>query len=80
MDFTSLSYLQGGIDLKEKVRRIFPDLNLDLLESDDEEAEESDSEDSAADDSEDSAEAPAKKSVKKPARATIEIHRVNVSE
>lgn len=47
---------------------------------DDEEAEESDSEDSAADDSEDSAEAPAKKSVKKPARATIEIHRVNVSE
>ena len=47
---------------------------------DDEEAEESDSEDSAADDSEDSAEAPAKKSVKKPARATIEIHRVNVSD
>ena len=47
---------------------------------DDEEAEESDSEESAADDSEDSAEAPAKKSVKKPARATIEIHRVNVSE
>ena len=50
---------------------------------DDEEAEESDSEgseDSGNDDSEDSAEAPAKKSVKKPARATIEIHRVNVSE
>lgn len=47
---------------------------------DDEESEDSDSEDSAADDSEDSAEAPAKKSVKKPARATIEIHRVNVSE
>lgn len=40
----------------------------------------SDSEGSEADDSEDSAEAPAKKSVKKPARATIEIHRVNVSE
>lgn len=40
----------------------------------------SDSEDSESDDSEDSAEAPAKKSVKKPARATIEIHRVNVSE
>ncbi|EHA8586323.1 hypothetical protein COCNU_scaffold000185G000020 [Cocos nucifera] len=39
MDFASLSYLQGGIDLKEKVRRIFPDLNLNLLESDDEEAE-----------------------------------------
>ncbi|KAG1363919.1 hypothetical protein COCNU_11G007460 [Cocos nucifera] len=38
MDFASLSYLQGGIDLKEKVRRIFPNLNLDLLESDDEEA------------------------------------------
>ena len=49
---------------------------------DDEESEESDSdsEGSEADDSEDSAEAPAKKSVKKPARATIEIHRVNVSE
>lgn len=47
---------------------------------DDEDAEESDSEGSEADDSEDSAEAPAKKSVKKPARATIEIHRVNVSE
>lgn len=51
---------------------------------DDEESEDSDSEDSEADDSEDSAEdsaeAPAKKSVKKPARATIEIHRVNVSE
>jgi len=40
----------------------------------------SDSEGSEADDSEDSAEAPAKMSVKKPARATIEIHRVNVSE
>ncbi|KAG1346631.1 hypothetical protein COCNU_06G004600 [Cocos nucifera] len=40
MDFASLSYLQGGIDLKEKVRRIFPDLNLDLLESNDEEVEE----------------------------------------
>lgn len=40
----------------------------------------SDSEGSEADDSEESAEAPAKKSVKKPARATIEIHRVNVSE
>ncbi|KAG1327832.1 hypothetical protein COCNU_01G017660 [Cocos nucifera] len=40
MDFASLSYLQGGIDLKEKVQRIFSDLNLDLLESDDEEAEE----------------------------------------
>ncbi|KAG1366566.1 hypothetical protein COCNU_13G003560 [Cocos nucifera] len=39
-DFTSLSYLQGGIDLKEKVRRIFPDLNLNLLELDDEKAEE----------------------------------------
>ncbi|KAG1334469.1 hypothetical protein COCNU_03G005880 [Cocos nucifera] len=37
-DFASLSYLQGGMDLKEKVRRIFLDLNLDLLESDDEEA------------------------------------------
>lgn len=47
---------------------------------DDEESEDSDSEGSEADDSEDSAEAPAKKSVKKPARATIEIHRVNVSE
>lgn len=47
---------------------------------DDEDAEDSDSEGSEADDSEDSAEAPAKKSVKKPARATIEIHRVNVSE
>lgn len=50
---------------------------------DDEEAEESDSEgseDSGNEGSEDSAEAPAKKSVKKPARATIEIHRVNVSE
>lgn len=47
---------------------------------DDEDAEESDSEGSEADDSADSAEAPAKKSVKKPARATIEIHRVNVSE
>ena len=50
---------------------------------DDEEAEESDSEgseDSGNECSEDSAEAPAKKSVKKPARATIEIHRVNVSE
>lgn len=47
---------------------------------DDENAEESDSEGSEADDPEDSAEAPAKKSVKKPARATIEIHRVNVSE
>lgn len=40
----------------------------------------SDSEGSEADDSEDSAEAPVKKPVKKPARATIEIHRVNVSE
>ncbi|EHA8588498.1 hypothetical protein COCNU_scaffold005503G000010 [Cocos nucifera] len=39
VDFASLSYLQGGIDLKEKIRRIFSDLNLDLLESDDEEAE-----------------------------------------
>ncbi|KAG1346214.1 hypothetical protein COCNU_06G000430 [Cocos nucifera] len=39
-NFASLSYLQGDIDLKEKVRRIFPDLNLNLLESDDEEAEE----------------------------------------
>ncbi|KAG1337921.1 hypothetical protein COCNU_04G002270 [Cocos nucifera] len=39
MDFASLSYLQGGIDLKEKIRRIFPNLNLDLLESDDEETE-----------------------------------------
>ncbi|KAG1354127.1 hypothetical protein COCNU_07G002390 [Cocos nucifera] len=38
MDFASLFYLQGGIDLKEKVWRIFPDLNLDLLESDYEEA------------------------------------------
>ena len=50
---------------------------------DDEEAEESDSEgseDSGNEGSEDSAEAPAKKSVKKSARATIEIHRVNVSE
>ena len=50
---------------------------------DDEEAEESDSEgseDSGNEGSEDSAEAPAKKPVKKPARATIEIHRVNVSE
>lgn len=47
---------------------------------DDEESEDSDSEGSEADDSEESAEAPAKKSVKKPARATIEIHRVNVSE
>lgn len=47
---------------------------------DDEESEDSDSEGSEADNSEDSAEAPAKKSVKKPARATIEIHRVNVSE
>ena len=50
---------------------------------DDEETEESDSEgseDSGNEGSEDSAEAPAKKSVKKPARATIEIHRVNVSE
>lgn len=51
---------------------------------DDEVSEDSDSEGSEADDSEDSAEdsaeAPAKKSVKKPARATIEIHRVNVSE
>jgi hypothetical protein len=50
---------------------------------DDEEAEESDSEgseDSGNEGSEDSAEAPVKKSVKKPARATIEIHRVNVSE
>lgn len=48
-----------------------------------EEAEESDSEgseDSGNEGSEDSAEAPVKKSVKKPARATIEIHRVNVSE
>ncbi|KAG1367734.1 hypothetical protein COCNU_14G002020 [Cocos nucifera] len=40
MNFASLYYLQGGIDLKEKVQRIFLDLNLDLLESDDEEAEE----------------------------------------
>ncbi|EHA8587624.1 hypothetical protein COCNU_scaffold002855G000010 [Cocos nucifera] len=40
MDFASLSYLQGRIDLKEKVQRIFSDLNLDLLESDNEEAEE----------------------------------------
>ena len=40
MDFASLSYLQGGKDLKEKIRRIFPDPNLDLLELDDEEAEE----------------------------------------
>ncbi|KAG1347542.1 hypothetical protein COCNU_06G013710 [Cocos nucifera] len=40
VDFASLSYLQGGIDLKEKVRRIFPDLNLNLLESDDKKAEE----------------------------------------
>ncbi|KAG1331931.1 hypothetical protein COCNU_02G019000 [Cocos nucifera] len=40
MDFASLSYLQGGIDLKEKIRRIFSDLNLDLLESNDEEVEE----------------------------------------
>ncbi|KAG1354151.1 hypothetical protein COCNU_07G002630 [Cocos nucifera] len=38
-DFASLSYLQGGIDLKEKIRRIFLDLNLDLLESNDEEIE-----------------------------------------
>ena len=45
-------------------------------DSDSEGSEADDSEDSA----EDSAEAPAKKSVKKPARATIEIHRVNVSE
>lgn len=49
-------------------------------DEDAEESEDSDSEGSEADDSEDSAEAPAKKSVKKPARATIEIHRVNVSE
>ena len=34
-DFASLSYLQGGIDLKEKVQRIFFDLTLDLLESND---------------------------------------------
>ncbi|KAG1371694.1 hypothetical protein COCNU_16G007880 [Cocos nucifera] len=40
MDFASLSYLQGDIDLKEKVWRIFSDLNLDLSESDDEKAEE----------------------------------------
>ncbi|EHA8590325.1 hypothetical protein COCNU_scaffold017058G000020 [Cocos nucifera] len=40
MDFASFSYLQGGIDLKKKVQRIFSDLNLDLLESDDEEVEE----------------------------------------
>ncbi|EHA8591340.1 hypothetical protein COCNU_scaffold044868G000010 [Cocos nucifera] len=38
-DFASLSYLQGGIDLKEKIQRILLDLNLDLLESDDEEVE-----------------------------------------
>ncbi|KAG1370944.1 hypothetical protein COCNU_16G000380 [Cocos nucifera] len=38
-DFASLSYLQGGIDLKEKIQRIFSDLNMDLLESDDKEAE-----------------------------------------
>lgn len=49
-------------------------------DEDAEESEDSDSEGSEADGSEDSAEAPAKKSVKKPARATIEIHRVNVSE
>ncbi|KAG1326650.1 hypothetical protein COCNU_01G005840 [Cocos nucifera] len=40
VDFASLSYLQRGTNLKEKVQRIFPDLNLDLLESDDEEIEE----------------------------------------
>ncbi|KAG1362327.1 hypothetical protein COCNU_10G005460 [Cocos nucifera] len=39
MDFASLSYLQGDIDLKENVRRIFFDLNLDLLKLNDEEVE-----------------------------------------
>ncbi|KAG1335341.1 hypothetical protein COCNU_03G014600 [Cocos nucifera] len=39
MDFASLSYLQRGINPKKKVWRIFSDLNLDLLESDEEEAE-----------------------------------------
>ncbi|KAG1347101.1 hypothetical protein COCNU_06G009300 [Cocos nucifera] len=38
-NFASLSYLQGGIYLKEKIQKKFFDLNLDLLESDDEEAE-----------------------------------------
>ncbi|KAG1347863.1 hypothetical protein COCNU_06G016920 [Cocos nucifera] len=40
IDFASLSYLQEGIDLKEKVQRIFSDLDLNLLELDDEVAEE----------------------------------------
>lgn len=52
----------------------------DFKDEEESEDSDSDSEGSEADDSEDSAEAPAKKSVKKPARATIEIHRVNVSE
>ena len=39
-EFASASYLQGGKDLKEKIRKNFPDLNLGLLESDEEEVEE----------------------------------------
>ena len=35
--FGSLSYMQGAEDFKEKVRNRFPDLNLSLLESNDEE-------------------------------------------
>ncbi|EHA8587916.1 hypothetical protein COCNU_scaffold003598G000010 [Cocos nucifera] len=39
-EFASTSYLQRIEDMKEKIRRNFPNLNLDLLESEGEEAEE----------------------------------------
>ncbi|EHA8588254.1 hypothetical protein COCNU_scaffold004555G000010 [Cocos nucifera] len=37
VDFASLSYIQEGIDLKEKLKKILLDFNLELLESDNEE-------------------------------------------
>ena len=37
VEYGSASYLQGAKDFKEKVRNRFPDLNLSLLESNEEE-------------------------------------------